>query len=134
MKRYLLDTNALGDLVGRRRGVDVRVRAASRVAVVGTATPAVAEFLYGVEHSTSRDHNMRIAQRALARLVVWPFDLAAAEEYGRLFARLRTAGRMMQQPDVMIAAVARMLTNCTVVSSDSDMHAVPGLSVEDWRS
>jgi tRNA(fMet)-specific endonuclease VapC len=31
----------------------------------------------------------------------------------------------------MIAAVARSLGNCTVVSHDSDLSAVPGLSVEN---
>lgn len=41
-------------------------------------------------------------------------------------------GRMMQQIDIQIAAVAFSLGNCTVVSSDSDLTAVPGLTVENW--
>ena len=37
--------------------------------------------------------------------------------------------------DTMIAAIAMTLGNCTVVlSSDSDLRAVPGLNLEDWRS
>jgi predicted nucleic acid-binding protein len=35
--------------------------------------------------------------------------------------------------DIMIAAIAKSLGNCTVVSADSDLTAVPGLSVESWR-
>jgi tRNA(fMet)-specific endonuclease VapC len=38
----------------------------------------------------------------------------------------------MQQIHIMIAAVARSLGNCTVVSDDSDLSAIPGLSVENW--
>lgn len=40
----------------------------------------------------------------------------------------------MQQVDMMIAAVARSLGNCIVVSSDSDLAAVPELAVENWAS
>ena len=36
--------------------------------------------------------------------------------------------------DTMIAAIAMTLGNCTVVSSDSDLRAVPGLNLEDWRA
>jgi tRNA(fMet)-specific endonuclease VapC len=38
----------------------------------------------------------------------------------------------MQQVDIMIAAIAKSLGNCTVVTADSDFHAVPGLMVENW--
>jgi tRNA(fMet)-specific endonuclease VapC len=33
---------------------------------------------------------------------------------------------------MMIAAIALTLGNCTVVSNDSDLLAVPGLTVENW--
>jgi hypothetical protein len=38
----------------------------------------------------------------------------------------------MQQIDIQIAAIAFTLGNCTVVSGDSDLMAVPGLKVKDW--
>jgi tRNA(fMet)-specific endonuclease VapC len=71
---------------------------------------------------------------ALSRLVIWPYTHEAAEEFGRLFAELRRIGRPMQQIDIQIAAIARSLGNCTVVSADSDLLAVPGLTVENWAS
>jgi tRNA(fMet)-specific endonuclease VapC len=40
----------------------------------------------------------------------------------------------MQQVDMMIAAIALALGNCTVVSGDSDLMAIPGLTVEDWAA
>jgi tRNA(fMet)-specific endonuclease VapC len=64
--------------------------------------------------------------------VCWPFDKAAAYEYGQIFAGLKRLGRPIQQVDMMIAAIARILGNCTVVSGDNDLLAVPGLSVENW--
>lgn len=39
----------------------------------------------------------------------------------------------MQVIDVMLAAIAFSLGNCTVVTTDSDLTAVPGLAVESWE-
>ncbi|HVK15468.1 MAG TPA: type II toxin-antitoxin system VapC family toxin [Fimbriiglobus sp.] len=135
MRRYLLDTNALGDFINRRHEVDDRVRGALRAGHrVGTCPPAVGEYRYGLELSTSRDENLKRFRVGLDRLLVWPFDVAAAEEFGRLRAALRRAGRPMQPIDIMIAAVALTLGNCTVVTTDSDLSAVPGLAVENWAA
>ncbi|MBY0513105.1 MAG: type II toxin-antitoxin system VapC family toxin [Gemmataceae bacterium] len=135
MRRYLLDTNSASDLINDRRGVRERVRAA-RVAGgrIGTGIPAVAELYYGVEYSSTRDANLRDLRRGLEELVIWPFDLAAAELYGRLFADLRRRGRLMQPVDIMLAAIALTLGNTTVVSADSDLAAVPGSAVENWAA
>ena len=71
--------------------------------------------------------------RALGRIKCWPFDRLAVEEYGRIAAELRRIGRPMQQIDIMIAAIARSIGNCTVITDDADLSAVPGLRVENWR-
>jgi tRNA(fMet)-specific endonuclease VapC len=92
------------------------------------------ELFFGVELSTSGEANRPRLLRGLKRVRCWPFDRKAAEEYGRLAAQLRRIGRPMQQIDIMIAAVASSLGNCTVVSSDLDLAAVPGLAVENWAS
>src|SRR5262245_57105325 len=43
-------------------------------------------------------------------------------------------GRPMPVIDLMIAAIAFNLGNCTVVSNDVDRAAVPGLAVENWAT
>ena len=93
----------------------------------------LAELAYGIELSTSRDRNLQNLRTAQHAWKVWPFDDKAAFEYGRLAAELRRIGRRsMQQIDIMIAAIAFSLGNCTVVTSDSDLTAVPSLLVENW--
>ncbi len=135
MTRYLLDTGIMGDLINRRRSVDVQARQAQlRGDILGTCEPVVAELFFGVEYSKTRDINLKRLQRALNGVRCWPFDRRAAQEYGRLAAELKHIGRPMQQIDVMVAAVALSLGNCIVVTADSDLAAVPGLKVEDWRS
>ena len=118
-----------------RRAVRDRANAAAlRGDKVGVCMPVVAELWYGVENSATRKRNAQRLRSALRELVIWPFDIASAEEYGRLAAHLRRVGRPMQQIDIMIAAVALSLGNTTVVSSDSDFAVVPNLTVENWAT
>jgi tRNA(fMet)-specific endonuclease VapC len=133
MKRYLLDTGSAADCIFRRRGVDDKVKRTRRAGgKIGIAIPVMAELLAGVEFSSTRERNLEIVNRNLHLFRLWPFTPDAAREYARLFATLRRIGKTIQQIDMMIAAIARTLGDCTVVSSDTDLAAVPGLTVENW--
>ncbi len=60
MTRYLLDTNAVGDLMNHRYGVDIRVREArGRGAIIGTCEPVAAEMYFGAENSADPGANKR---------------------------------------------------------------------------
>ncbi len=134
-RRYLLDTNIASRFISHNELIVERAAAAGkRGNRIGIAIPVLAELFAGIEASRKKDENRAKLKRALRRLVVWPFDRAAAEEYGRVFAALRRIGQPMQQIDIRIAAIALSLGNCTVVSGDSDLKAVPGLQVEDWAA
>jgi tRNA(fMet)-specific endonuclease VapC len=133
MSRYLLDTGIAQDFINHRNGVRERADAARKGGNrIGICTPVLGELWSGVEGSISRDRNLSRLQYGLSRLVVWPYTNEAAEEFGRIFAALRQIGRPMQQVDMMIAAIAFSLGRCTVVSTDTDLAAVPGLTVENW--
>jgi tRNA(fMet)-specific endonuclease VapC len=135
MKRYLLDTGIMGDFVNHRRGVDTQVHEPRRRgARIGCCMPVLGELFFGIEASATREENRKRLKRALSRIICWPFDRLAAEEYGRLAAELRRIGRKMQQIDIQIAAIALSLGDCSVVSADSDLAAVPCLRVENWAS
>jgi tRNA(fMet)-specific endonuclease VapC len=132
-RRYLLDTGPAFDFLFRRRGVERRVEEARLAgAKIGIAMPVLGEIAAGLEASASREASWDIARRRLGKLVCWPFDKPAALEYGRIFAELKRRGVVIQQIDMQIAAVARLLADCTVVSADSDLSAVTGLTVVNW--
>jgi len=133
MRRFLLDTGIAGHYIDRLRGVFEHARdEIARGNRIGICLPVLAELVYGIELSSSRERNLRSLRGALPALRIWPFDREAAFEYGRIAAELRRIGRPMQQIDVMIAAIAFSIGNCTVVSDDTDLPAVPGLVVENW--
>ena len=54
--------------------------------------------------------------------------------FGLLYAQLRRTGRLMQQVDIQIAAIAFALGNCAVVTKDSDLSRVSNLEVVDWSA
>ena len=129
----MLDTGIASDCANGRLGVEERVRdALRRGARIGISTPVLGELLGGIEFSNAPDRHRRTLWRSVKRWSLWPFDVDAAEEYGRLYAILRRTGRVIQQVDLQSAAIALSLGNCTVVTKDSDFQVVPGLDVEDW--
>jgi tRNA(fMet)-specific endonuclease VapC len=135
MRRYLLDTGIAQDFINRRNGVleraDAERHAGNRI---GICTPVLGELWSGVEGSASRERNLQLLRLALSRLIVWPYTNDAAAQFGRVFADLRRMGRPMQQIDIMVAATAFSLGNCSVVTNDTDLEAVPGLNVENWAA
>ena len=132
-RRYLLDSGPVSDFLFKRNGVDTRVEQAKQSgAKIGICIPVLGEILGGLEASASRDTSIAIARRSFAKLICWPYDHAAAYEYGRVYAERKKRGRVIQQIDKQIAAIALTLGNCTVVSYDAHLSEVSGLSVENW--
>jgi tRNA(fMet)-specific endonuclease VapC len=135
IRRYLLDTGIAQDFQEDRGAVRRHATAQRKLGHrIGICVPVLGELWSGVEGSASRDQNEQRLRHALSRLIVWPYSNAAAVEYGRLFAELRRAGRVMQQVDMQIGAIARTLPHCVIVSKDSDLLAIPGVSVENWSA
>jgi tRNA(fMet)-specific endonuclease VapC len=135
MTRFLLDTGCAGDYLHRRRQVYERAREAVAAGHrIGIGIPVLAELWFGVENSSTRERNAERLRRVLPELIVWPFTEPAAEEYGRIAAELKRLGRPIGKIDMLIAAIALSLGKTTVVSADSDLTAVPGLTVENWSA
>lgn len=133
MTRYLLDTGIASDFINRRLDVDERVREAVRLGHrIGISTPVLGELLAGIENSNDPEKHRLKLWRRLVGISLWPFDKAAAQEFGRVSAMLRRQGRPMQQIDMQTASIAFTLGDCRVVSKDSDFRAIAGLNVEDW--
>ena len=63
--------------------------------------------------------------------IIFLDDLAILEKAAEIHANLRLKGLPIQTEDVLIAATA-MIKGLTVVSNDSDLARVEGLSLENW--
>ena len=134
MKRYILDSGIVTDLINRRNGVDQKAEEALKQGDrLGLGTPVLGELLAGLENSASRDKNVARLERMLSRLTLWPYDESAAREYGKVAGDLRRRGIAIQQIDMQIAGLAFAL-NLVVVSKDSDFLDISGLKVENWAT
>jgi len=110
---WILDTNVVSELVATRPSVDVvaRITAFPQNAVYTTAITE-AEIFYGIERLPAgrrRDHLRAAIEATFSEDFagrVLPFASHAARIYGRLLADRQTAGRLMSQSDVQIAAIA----------------------------
>lgn len=134
-RRYLLDSGPAFDFLFKRKGVDARVAGLRQKGCkVGICVPVLGEIVGGLEASGSRDASWKIARPRHAKLLCWPYEKPGAYRYGEIFAELKKSGRVIQQIDKQVAAIALALGDCTVVSYDADLKAIAGLAVEDWSS
>ena len=133
MRRFILDTGIAGLYLDRKRGVFERAEAENAQGNrIGIAAPILAELAFRAEGSPHRDRNILRLRQALAVWNLWLVDPATAFEYGRIAFALKTIGRPMGQNGIWIAAIALTLGNTTVVTMNSDLPTIPGLTVENW--
>jgi tRNA(fMet)-specific endonuclease VapC len=133
--RYILDTGIAGLYLDRKRGVFEHAEAeVARGNRVGIAAPVLAELAFRAEGSPRRQRNLFRLRQALDVWKLWLVDTETAFEYGRLAFELKKAGRPIGQNDIWIAAIALTLGNGRVVTMDTDLSAIPGLTVENWAA
>jgi tRNA(fMet)-specific endonuclease VapC len=133
--RYLLDSNAANDYINRRLGV--YERACAEVAKgnpVGISMPVLAELLAGYERSSSREKSKLQMEEAISELRLWPFDKQACYFYAMIASQLMTTGKPIGTIDMLIASTVLAMAPCTIVTTDSDFQAIPGLRIDNWRT
>ena len=131
MTSFLLDTNILSDLVRNPRG-----RVAEEITKVGESSVATsiivaAELRFGAVKSGSK----RLATQLdaiLERLIIFPFDAPADEQYGQLRHDLQKKGQVIGANDMLIAAHTLALGRTLVTDNLGEFKRVRGLSTKNW--
>lgn len=127
---FLLDTNALSNLIHFPTGPVAHAIADRRDAEIVTSLIVAAELRFGAARRASP--RLQAAVETILKLVPIvspepPFDVV----YGDLRARLEASGIVLAPHDLLIAAHAMML-RATLVTDDHAFSQVPGLLVENW--
>lgn len=120
----MAEDDPIGSLVVRARTTGDRF---------GISITVLAELYYAVYASRCQEQNLRRLRALLRVLLLWPFDTEAAEEFGRIRAEQKAAGRPIPPLDAQIAAVART-HGLTVLTTDRHFRFVSGLDIQDWQS
>ena len=61
------------------------------------------------------------------------FDENCCEEFGKIYGLLSSSGRMIPEPDIMIAAIAK-INNLILITRDKKHFAGTGVRLEAWRN
>lgn len=132
MNRYLLDTNHLSAYLDGNPVLQPRVNAALRSGDrFGICLPVHCEYRAGIRVSRRYRQNLARLQAALGIFRLWPTDEDTAGEFAEIFSELRSAGRMLAQFDLLIAAVARQ-HQLILLTADQDFQPVGTLRTENW--
>jgi tRNA(fMet)-specific endonuclease VapC len=132
MKRYLLDTNHLGEAIGRVSIVRDRIQQLHRQGTIfGTCVPVLCELLVGVVLRKDAAKSRIRLDRLLDVVRLWPIDLPIADRYAEAYHELQSAGRALSQVDIVLAAMARHL-KATLLTTDKDFQALPDIRTENW--
>lgn len=96
------------------------------------STIVLTELLVGAEKSNRPAENRREIDRFTGRLIVLPFDDAAAAHAAEIRANLERAGRGIGGYDTLIADHARSQGLIVVTGNLREFNRVKGLRAEDW--
>ncbi len=130
--RYLLDTNAVSQLIRRPDG-----RVAQRVVELEPGSFAIsvivaAELRYGAERRGSLRLTRQL-EAVLSAIDVLPLEEPVDRHYGEIRSELEGSGQPIGSNDLLIAAHARALGLTLVTNNVGEFRRVSGLSVEDWQ-
>ncbi len=128
---YLLDTNAVSDLVRNPQG-----RVAQHIRKVGearvcTSIIVAAELRYGAAKKASPRLSAQL-EAVLGAIEVLPFEKPADAAYGVMRARLEKVCRPIGANDMLIAAQALALGYTIITDNEKEFTRVEDLNVENW--
>ncbi len=129
---YLLDTNIITAILKKNEKVNRELdRISSQEQEVFISCITFYEIKRGLVYAKATRQLSEFEQLCKKYKVVLLDDLQIIEKAAELHADLRRKGTPVQDADVLIAATA-IVKSLIVVSNDSDMLRVIGLTVEDW--
>ena len=130
--RYMLDTNAVSQMIRRPEGTLARRVAALEPGSVAISVIVAAELRYGAERRASARLTRQL-EAVLSALGVIPLEEPADRHYGAIRSDLERVGQPIGQHDLLIAAHARSVGAILVTNNLDEFRRVPSLGVEHWQ-
>jgi hypothetical protein len=130
---YLLDSNAVRDLMNQHPRLTDRVARVVPPDTAAVCSVVLGEVRFGIERLPAGRRRDVLAEKARAvfqQLGAEHVPYAAGADYARLKRVRERAGMPMDENDLWLAATAIAL-GATVVTRDSDFRGTPGLLIED---
>ena len=130
--KYMLDTNICIYIIKKNPPQVFKKFSTFTKDDVCISSITLAELEYGIRKSNNPTKNKLTWMLFLAEMKIFPFDEAAATEYGEIRASLERRGTPIGGNDLLIAAHARSLGLTLVTNNIREFERVYDLQVENW--
>lgn len=131
MTFYLLDTDTVSFAL-RGEGNVAESLLSRKPSQLAVSSLTVGELRFGAEKRKSKKLH-RLIDSFLTGIGVLPFDLDAANHFGKLCAQLTRRGTPIGVVDTMIASHALALGRVLVTNNSRHFAKVTGLTLENWK-
>ena len=130
--KYMLDTNIVAYIRNQRPETVLKHFAQIQPEDVCISVITMAELEYGVYRSSKPEKNRNGLLMLLSHISIIPFDVRAAQEYGRIRNDLTQKGALIGANDLLIAAHACSLSLTLITNNVREFERVDGLKIENW--
>lgn len=128
---YLLDTNICIHFLKGHPKVKEKIR---QVGIVNLSLCEItlSELYYGAFYSLHRVQNLERIEKLRKLIYVLSLEEESSKFFGEIKANLRKQGKLIEDMDIFIAAIAK--ANDLVLVTDNEKHfsRVEGLRFENW--
>lgn len=129
---YLLDTNHASRLLEGNNSISTKINALKNSGSgFGISISILGELFFAVYASRRKDENLHQLKDFLDDVIIWDYDIPAAEEFGKIQAEQKAKGKPIPSIDAQIAAVAR-IHNLIILTADEHFDFVDGIKAENW--
>lgn len=128
---YLLDTNAISDLMRGETPIERWLWSLPETSLVITSPIVRGEILYGILRTPGGKKQSALEAEAIRYFQLIPCEVLpqpVGDQYAALKFIRQTSGRSMDENDLWIAATALAL-GATLVTRDTDFNGIEGLAV-----
>jgi tRNA(fMet)-specific endonuclease VapC len=132
MIRYLLDTNAVIELLKNTDSSIARLTRKHKPSEIGVSSIVVHELFYGAFKSQRIEQNVELIDRL--EFEVLDFDQEDAREAGEIRAVLALTGKPIGPYDVLIAGQAKARNLILITHNVKEFNRVAGLKIQDWST
>jgi tRNA(fMet)-specific endonuclease VapC len=125
----ILDSDHCVAILRGRLAMDGHVPFTESLAVTSVS---VGELMHGAFKSERVNENLARLGILLSKVVILPYEMAAARHFGRIKADLERAGRTVGDLDLQIACIALAYGVPLVTHNRRHFERIPGLIIDDW--
>jgi tRNA(fMet)-specific endonuclease VapC len=130
--KYVLDTDTCIYWLNGDRNIEKKILAAGLENVFITAITEC-ELYYGAFKSSRVEKNVEVLKELRRKVKTLHTSAEVAPLYGRIKTNLERAGRVLDDADLLIAAIVVVSKGILITNNASRFQRIPDVELENWK-